>query len=165
MISAYFLHKFLLYNFMQFHTTPRRNGVKMVYGKSDCRRENDTLLPPPQNRMKALMEHTAIGMTVQRICRWLFHFLLHFGANMEKNIASTSLGFPSYLATPPCDNGISCANKGWNLTFAGLCLNSKALSEIICRILYFISYNLYFAISPLSFNRKCDILWSATEGG
>ena len=97
---------------MQFHTTPRRNGVKMVYGKSDCRRENDTLLPPPQNRMKALMEHTAIGMTVQRICRWLFHFLLHFGANMEKNIASTSLGFPSYLATPPCDNGISCANKG-----------------------------------------------------
>ena len=43
-----------------------------------------------------------------------FHmdFLLHFGANMEKNIASTSLGFPSYLATPPCDNGISCANKG-----------------------------------------------------
>ena len=75
---------------------------------------------------------------------WLFHFLLHFGANMEKNIASTSLGFPAYLATLPCDNGISCANKGWNLTFAGLCLNSKALSEIICRILYFISYNLYF---------------------
>jgi len=104
---------------MQFHTTPRRNGVKMVYGKSDCRRENDTL-------------------------RWLFHFLLHFGANMEKNIASTSLGFPAYLATPPCDNGISCANKGWNLTFARLCLNSKALSETICRILYFISYNLYF---------------------
>ena len=69
--------------------------------------------------MKALMKHTAIGMTVQRICRWLFHFLLHFGANMEKNIASTSLGFPAYLATPPCDNGISCANKGWNLTFAG----------------------------------------------
>ena len=83
---------------MQFHTTPRRNGVKMVYGKSDCRRENDTLLPPPKNRMKALMKHTAIGMTVQRICRWLFHFLLHFWANMEKNIASTSLGFPAYLA-------------------------------------------------------------------
>jgi len=63
---------------MQFHTTPRRNGVKMVYGKSDCRRENDTLLPPPKNRMKALMEHTAIGMTVQRICRWLFHFSVAF---------------------------------------------------------------------------------------
>ena len=41
--------------------------------------------------MKALMEHTAIGMTVQRICRWLFHFLLHFGANMEKNIAYVSM--------------------------------------------------------------------------
>lgn len=38
----------------------------------------------PKNRVKALMKHTAIGMTVQRICRWLFHFLLHFGANMEK---------------------------------------------------------------------------------
>lgn len=63
---------------------------------------------------------------------------------MEKNIASTSFGFPSYLATPPCDNGISCANKGQNLTFARLCSNSKALSEIICPILYFISYNLYF---------------------
>ena len=57
----------------------------------------------PKNRVKALMKHTAIGMTVQRICRWLFHFLLHFGANMEKNIASTSLGFPAYLATSPCD--------------------------------------------------------------
>ena len=91
--------------------------------------------------MKALMEHTAIGMTVQRICRWLFHFLLHFGANMEKNIACAPLGFPAYLATLPCYNGSLCANKGWNLTFAGLCLNSKALSEIICRILYFISYN------------------------
>ena len=34
--------------------------------------------------------------------------------------------------------------RGWNPPFAGLCLNSKALSEIICRILYFISYNLYF---------------------
>ena len=79
------------------------------------------------------------------------HFLLHFGANMEKNIASTSLGFPAYLATPPCDNGISCANKGWNLTFAGLCLNSKALSEIICRILYFISYNLYFCNFSIEF--------------
>ena len=64
-----------------------------------------------------------------------------------------------------CDNGISCANKRWNLTFAGLCLNSKALSETVCRILHFISYNLCFAISPLSFNRKCDILWSVTEGG
>lgn len=48
---------------------------------------------PPKNRMKALMEHTAIGMTVQRICRWLFHFLLHFGANMEKNIAVHRLDF------------------------------------------------------------------------
>ena len=37
---------------MQFHTTPRRNGVKMVYGKSDCRRENDTLLPPPKIEWK-----------------------------------------------------------------------------------------------------------------
>ena len=137
---------------MQFHTTPRRNGVKMVYGKSDCRRENDTLLLPPQkNRVIALMKHTTIGMTAQRICRWLFHFLLHFGANMEKNIASTSLGFPAYLATPPCDNGISCANKGWNLTFAGLCLNSKTLSEIICRILYFVSYNLYFCNFSIEF--------------
>ena len=96
----------------------------------------------PKNRVKALMKHTAIGMTVQRICRWLFHFLLHFGANMEKNIASTSLGFPAYLATPPCDNGILCANKGWNPPFAGLHLNSYALSETICRILQFISYNL-----------------------
>ena len=111
------------------------------------------------------MKHTTIGMTAQRICRWLFPFLLHFGANMEKNIASTSLGFPAYLATPPCDNGISCAIKRWNLTFAGLCLNSEALSETVCRILHFISYNLCFAISPLSFNRKCDILWSVTEGG
>ena len=34
---------------MQFHTTPRRNGVKMVYGKSDCRRENDTLLLPQKS--------------------------------------------------------------------------------------------------------------------
>ena len=34
---------------MQFHTTPRRNGVKMVYGKSDCRRENDTLLLPKKS--------------------------------------------------------------------------------------------------------------------
>ena len=137
----------------------------MVYGKSDCRRENDTLLPPPKNRMKALMEHTAIGMTVQRICRWLFHFLLHFGANMEKNIASTSLGFPAYLATPPCDNGISCANKGWNLTFAGLCLNTKPYLKSFVEfcILSVITY--IFVISPLSFNRKCDILWSATEGG
>ena len=151
---------------MQFHTTPRRNGVKMVYGKSDCRRENDTLLlPPKKNRVIALMKHTTIGMTAQRICRWLFHFLLHFGANMEKNIASTSLGFPAYLATPRCDNGISCANKGWNLTFAGLCLNSKALSETVCRILYFSVITYVFAISPLSFNRKCDILWSVTEGG
>ena len=83
----------------------------MVYEKLDCRRENDTLLLP-QNRVKALMKRTTIGLTAQRICRWLFHFLLHFGANMEKNIASTSLGFPAYLATPPCDNGISCANKG-----------------------------------------------------
>lgn len=82
---------------------------------------------------------------------WLFHFLLHFGANMEKNIASTSLEFPAYLATPPCDNGISCANKGWNLTFAGLCLNSKALSEIICRILHFVSYNLYFCNFSIEF--------------
>ena len=96
-------------------------------------------------------DETTIGMTVQRICRWLFHFLLHFGANMEKNIASTSLGFPAYLATPPCDNGISCANKGWNLTSAGLCLNSKALSEIICRILYFFSYNLYFCNFSIEF--------------
>ena len=137
----------------------------MVYGKSDCRRENDTLLLSPKNRVKVLMKHTTIGMTAQRICRWLFRFLLHFGANMEKNIASTSLGFPAYLATPPCDNGISCANKGWNPTFAWFCLNSKALSETVCRILYFISYNLCFAISPLSFNCKCDILWSVTEGG
>ena len=58
---------------------------------------------------------------------------------------------PVTLATPPCDNGISCANKGWNLTFAGLCLNSKALSEIICRILYFISYNLYFCNFSIEF--------------
>jgi len=83
---------------------------------------------------------------------------------MEKNIACAPLGFPAYLATLPCYNGSLCANKGWNLTFAGLCLNSKALSEIVCRILYFISYNLFFSIFPLSFNRKCDILWSATEG-
>lgn len=106
---------------------------------------------PKKNRVIALMKHTTIGMTAQRICRWLFHFLLHFGANMEKNIASTSLGFPAYLATPPCDNGISCANKGWNLTFARLCLNSKALSEIICRILYFVSYNLYFCNLSIEF--------------
>ena len=66
----------------------------------------------PKNRVKALMKRTTIGLTAQRICRWLFHFLLHFGANMEKNIASTSFDFPAYLATPPCDNGISRANKG-----------------------------------------------------
>ena len=71
-------------------------------------------------------------------------FSAAFRGEYGENIASTSLEFPAHLATPPCDNGISCANKGWNLTFAGLCLNSKALSEIICRILYFISYNLYF---------------------
>ena len=34
---------------MQFHTTPRRNGVKMVYGKSDCRRENDTTTAPKKS--------------------------------------------------------------------------------------------------------------------
>ena len=48
-----------------------------------------------KNRVIALMKHTTIGMTAQRICRWLFHFLLHFGANIEKNIASTPLAFPS----------------------------------------------------------------------
>ena len=51
-------------------------------------------------------------------------------------------GFPAYIVTPPCYNGISCANKGWNPPFAGLHLNGLALSEIFCRILYFISYNL-----------------------
>ena len=76
LISTCFPHKQPLYNFMQFHTTPRRNGVKMVYGKSDCGRENDTLLLPQEIEQKFLTKHTAIGMTAQRICRWLFHFLL-----------------------------------------------------------------------------------------
>ena len=49
----------------------------------------------PKNRVNILMKHTTIGMTAQRICRWLFRFLLHFGANIEKNIASTPLAFPS----------------------------------------------------------------------
>ena len=53
----------------------------MVYGKSDCRRENDTLLLAQKFEQKVLMKHTAIGMTAQRICRWLFHYLLHFGVN------------------------------------------------------------------------------------
>jgi len=30
----------------------------------------------PKKRVKALMKRTTIGMTAQRICRWLFHFLL-----------------------------------------------------------------------------------------
>ena len=34
------------------------------------------------------MKHTITGMTVDRIGRWLFHFLLHFEANIEKNIAN-----------------------------------------------------------------------------
>ena len=100
------------------------------------------LLYPAAHFIALLLEYCEILFDAVYFLR--IYFLLYFGANMEKNIASTSLGFPAYLATPPCDNGISCANKGWNLTFAGLCLNSKALSEIICRILYFISYNLYF---------------------
>ena len=49
----------------------------------------------PKNRVKALMKRTTIGMTGQRICRWLFHFLLHFEANIEKNIAGTPLAFSS----------------------------------------------------------------------
>lgn len=43
---------------------------------------------------------------------------------MEKNIACAPLGFPAYIVTPPCYNGILCANKGWNPPFAGLRLNS-----------------------------------------
>lgn len=132
-----------------YYSTPKwcKNGVWKI-GLQARKRHTTTA---PKNWAKALMIHTTIGITAQRICRWLFHFLLHFGANMEKNIASTSLGFPAYLATPPCDNGISCANKGWNLTFAELCLNSKALSETICRILQFISYNLWIDIFSIEF--------------
>ena len=58
LISACFPHKQPLYNFMQFHTAPRRNGVKMVYGKSDCRRENDTLLPPQKSNESSDEAHS-----------------------------------------------------------------------------------------------------------
>ena len=108
---------------MQFHTTPRQNGVKMVYEKLDCRRENDTLLLPQKSSESSDETHshrhdrpTDMPMVVS--------FSAAFRGEYEKNIASTSLGFPAYLATPPCDNGILCANKGWNPPFAGLHLNS-----------------------------------------
>ena len=43
---------------------------------------------------------------------------------------------------PRCESSTwSCANRGWNPPFAGLHLNRWALAEIICRTLYFISYN------------------------
>ena len=49
--------------------TPEEAAAKIEEQKKEITGE-------PKNRMKAMMEHTAIGMTVQRICRWLFHFLL-----------------------------------------------------------------------------------------
>ena len=65
-----------------------------------------------------------IGITVQRICRWFFHLLLYFKANMEKNIACAPPGFPVWIAAPPCYSGISRANRGRNPPFAELRLNS-----------------------------------------
>ena len=70
---------------------------------------------------------------------------------MEKNIACAPLGFPADIVTPPCYNGILCANKGWNPPFAGLRLNSLALSEVFCRIRYFISYNFWFCNFSIEF--------------
>ena len=73
-----FPHKQPLYNFMQFHTTPRRNGVKMVYGKSDCRRENDTLLPPPKIERKLWWNTQPSAWPSNGYADGCFIFLLDF---------------------------------------------------------------------------------------
>ena len=86
-----------------------------------------------KNRVKALMKRTTIGLTAQRICRWLFHFLLHFGANMGNRQTTLRMDRHETIVTGRCETFRYCHIGGIGMTSAELKHRAK-LQEWAARI-------------------------------
>ena len=155
---ACFPHKQPLYNFMQFHTTPRRNGVKMVYGKSDCRRENDTLLPPPKIEWKLWWNTQPSAWPSNGYADGCFIFCCISGRIWRKISPVRRLAFLPILPLRLVITAFRVPIKGGILPLQGFAWIAKPYLKFLVEfcILPVITYE--FTISPLRFTCKCAIL-------